>query len=254
MYENKTNLEIKYKDFLDNNNSETIVILHGWGGSSDSWIEVGELLKNSGFNVIIPDLPGFGETKLNYVFDIEEYSKVVINFLRELKINNFILWGHSNGGAISIKIANSHIFNIKKLILNNSAGIRNDKQRNTKKIFFSIIIKPFKIFGKIGFLKGFRSIFYKIIGGYDYIRSEETPFLKETYLNIINADLKEDIKKIDIDTLLIRGEKDTYTPIRDAYFMRENIKKSKLIILDNETHGIHIKNPIRLVDTFLKNI
>jgi hypothetical protein len=36
--------------------------------------------------------------------------------------------------------------------------------------------------------------------------------------------------------------------------MRDNIKKSKLIILDNETHGIHLKNAKRLVETFLQNI
>jgi len=28
--QNKTNLEIKYKEFVNDNNSETIVILHGW--------------------------------------------------------------------------------------------------------------------------------------------------------------------------------------------------------------------------------
>jgi pimeloyl-ACP methyl ester carboxylesterase len=36
--------------------------------------------------------------------------------------------------------------------------------------------------------------------------------------------------------------------------MRENIKNSKLVVLDNETHGIHIKNPKRLVESFLQNI
>jgi hypothetical protein len=36
--------------------------------------------------------------------------------------------------------------------------------------------------------------------------------------------------------------------------MRNNIKNSKMVVLDNETHGIHIKNPERLVKTFLDNI
>ncbi len=250
----KTNLEIKYKDFISNNNSETIVILHWWWWSSNSWIKVSELLFDSWFNVIIPDLPWFWETKLDYVFDLDEYAKVVTNFLRELKIDNFILWWHSNGWAIAIKIANSNIFNIKKLILNNSAWIRNDRKRNIKKIFFSFISKPFKVIFKINLLKKLRRKIYIFIWWYDYIKSEETPFLKDTYLNIIKSDISEEIKKIDIDTLLIWWEKDSYTPTSDAYFMRKNIKKSKLIVIENEKHSIHLKNPILLVNKFLENI
>lgn len=252
--QNKISLEIKYKDFINDNNSETIVILHGWGWSSNSWIQVWELLKNSGFNVIIPDLPWFWETKLNYVFDLDEYARVVSNFLKELKINDFVLWWHSNWWAISIKIANSHIFNIKNLVLNNSAWIRNDKKRSLKRKIFTIIISPFKLVWKLRLLWWARKIFYKIIGWNDYLKSEKTPYLKETYLNIINEDLRDEIKKIDLDTLLIWWEKDTFTPLRDAYFMRKNILRSKLIIMKNETHWIHIKNPNKLVDTFLKNI
>ncbi|MDD3793546.1 MAG: alpha/beta hydrolase [Candidatus Gracilibacteria bacterium] len=252
--QNITNLEIKYKDFIDDNNSETIVILHGWGGKSDSWLEVADLLFKSGFNVIIPDLPGFGETKLEYVFDLDEYAKVITNFLRTLKIDNFILWGHSNGGAIAIKIVNSQIFNIKTLVLNNSAGIRNDNKRNIKKIFFSLLSKPFKIIFKLNVLKTIRRKIYYFIGGSDYIKSEEIPFLKETYLKIIGEDISELIKKIDIDTLLLWGKNDTFTPLSDAYFMRNNIRKSKLIIIGNEGHSIHLKNPKLLINNFLENI
>jgi hypothetical protein len=32
--------------------------------------------------------------------------------------------------------------------------------------------------------------------------------------------------------------------------MRNNIKHSKIIVLDNETHWIHLKNPKRLIETF----
>jgi len=76
----------------------------------------------------------------------------------------------------------------------------------------------------------------------------------KTYLNIINNDISDEIKKIDIDTLLIWWEKDNYTPLSDAYFMKKNITKSRLVILENETHSIHLQNPNKLVNTLLKNI
>lgn len=252
--QNITNLEIKYKDFIDDNNSETIVILHGWWWKSDSWLEVADLLFKSWFNVIIPDLPWFWETKLEYVFDLDEYAKVITNFLRTLKIDNFILWWHSNWWAIAIKIVNSQIFNIKTLVLNNSAWIRNDNKRNIKKIFFSLLSKPFKIIFKLNVLKTIRRKIYYFIWWSDYIKSEEIPFLKETYLKIIWEDISELIKKIDIDTLLLWWKNDTFTPLSDAYFMRNNIRKSKLIIIWNEWHSIHLKNPKLLINNFLENI
>lgn len=248
---NKTQLEIKYKDYTDNSNTETVVILHWWWWSSNSWIDFSEILSQNWYNVIVPDLPWFWETKLNYVFDLDEYAKVITNFLKELNLDNFILWWHSNWWAIAIKIANSNIFNIKRLVLNNSAWIRNDKKRNLKRKILSNLVKPLKFLSSF---KKLRNIFYRAIWSHDYLDSEKVPFLKETYQNIVSSDLRDEIKDIDLNTLLIWWELDNYTPVSDAYYMRNNIKKSKLVILDWETHWIHIKNPSRLTDTFINNI
>ncbi len=40
-----------------------ILILHGWGGSSDSWLKVQEILANQGYRVVGPDFAGFGKSK-----------------------------------------------------------------------------------------------------------------------------------------------------------------------------------------------
>jgi pimeloyl-ACP methyl ester carboxylesterase len=171
-----------------------------------------------------------------------------------------ILWGHSNGWAISIKLANRNKIKILRLILNNSAWIRNDKKRSLKRKILNIISKLIKKInpspsGEVRWgLKKIRKLFYRAIGSHDYLNAEKNPKLKQTYLNMISSDLKEEIKNIKNHTLLIWWEKDNYTPVSDAYFMRKNIKNSKLIILDNETHWIHLKNPDRLVKTFLQNI
>ena len=40
-----------------------LLILHGWGSSSDKWQKAGELISEKGYKVIIPDLPGFGKSE-----------------------------------------------------------------------------------------------------------------------------------------------------------------------------------------------
>lgn len=235
------------------------MILHWWWGSSNSWIRVWELLNNIGYNVIIPDLPWFWKTKLVSALTLEEYGVIIENFIKELNIigkEGIILWWHSNGWAISIKIGNRKKIKISTLILNNSAWIRNDKKRTFKRKVlntFSNIIKKIPIFNNPKPWK-LKILFYKLIGWQDYINVQNNPKLKETYLNIISSDISEDIKELKQNTLLIWWEKDTYTPLSDWLYMRKNVKRSKMIILPNEKHGIHLHSPEKLVETFIHNI
>ncbi|MFK7780419.1 MAG: alpha/beta hydrolase, partial [Candidatus Gracilibacteria bacterium] len=179
---------------------------------------------------------------------------VIEKFIEKLGLKDIILWGHSNGGAISIKIVNNKKINISRLILNNSAGIRNDKKRSLKRKTIGLLIKPFKILKNIPGFHKIREYFYRAIGGQDYLNAEKNPYLKQTYLNMISSDLSNDLDKINLNTLLIWGREDKYTPLSDGLKMRNNIKKAKIVILDNEKHGIHINSPEKLVNTFLNNI
>jgi pimeloyl-ACP methyl ester carboxylesterase len=215
---------------------------------------VWELLLQSGFNVIIPDLPGFWKTKLNKTFDLEEYAIVIEEFIKELWLDNIILWWHSNWWAIAIKIANRWKINISRLVLNNSAWIRNDKKRSLKRKILNKTVKYFKFLKKIFIFKKIRILFYKLIWWQDYLNAEKNPHLKQTYLNMISSDLQEEIKNVKNHTLLIWWKNDTYTPKSDWIFMRNNIKNSKIIILEDEKHWIHLTSPEKLVNTFLKNL
>ena len=52
-------LEANYKI---SGEGQLVLILHGWGGSSVSWLLVQKILTEKGFKVIIPDFPGFGKS------------------------------------------------------------------------------------------------------------------------------------------------------------------------------------------------
>jgi len=253
------NTDISYELFESKNeNADTIVILHGWRGVSSSWTKVWDFLNMSGYNVVIPDIPGASKlTECNDIYSIDSYSEIIEKFILDLKnkhenlnFDNLILWWHSNGWAISIKIVSNNKIKVLRLVLNNSAWIRNDKKRSLKKKIFSFIVKPFSIVNN----NKIKKIFYHLIWNNDYSEALDNPNLKQTYLNMISCDLRDEIKNLDCFTLLLWGEKDTYTPLSDWLFMRDNIKKSKLVVLNDEKHWIHLHNPKRLVETFLQNI
>ena len=69
-----------------------ILILHGWGGSSDSWISVQEILAKEGFKIIVPDFPGFGKSETPFEpWGVREYSNFVLNLTKILELQKFFL-------------------------------------------------------------------------------------------------------------------------------------------------------------------
>ncbi|MDD2516422.1 MAG: alpha/beta hydrolase [Candidatus Gracilibacteria bacterium] len=244
-------LKTYYMAFENKINKGDFLILHGWGGSSKSWQEIGKKIGSLGYNVFIPDLPGFGDTEIDKVYTIDDYAGFVEKFVKKVGIDNLILLGHSNGGRISIKLATRGGIKIKKLILNGAAGIKGPPTLKQK--IFKIIAKIGKTFKKIPLYEKLRNLFYRAIGGQDYLNCENE-FIKKTFLNMLEGNLKEELKNIKIPTLLIRGEKDTYTPLKDGKIMNELVKDSKMIILDGEKHGIHLQNPERLFEVLKDNL
>ncbi|MDA9129163.1 alpha/beta hydrolase [Candidatus Gracilibacteria bacterium] len=240
--------EVFYKEF-GNTDKPVLVILHGWGGSSVSWINFSKFLEKT-FHIFIPDLPGFGKTEIGETFTLEKYAELVESFVQKLQIGEYILWGHSNGGAIASVVAHRNNTQIKKMVLNNSAGIRNDKKRGLKR----------KILGMLSFGRNFpgykfiRPYFHRLIGAQDYTQAEKNEYLRDTYKNMIQSDLQDVFPLIQVPVLMLWGSADTYTPVSDAYTIKRLIPDVKLKIVDGERHGIHLHAPEKLKQYFLENI
>lgn len=237
--------------------STPILILHGWGSNRKSWIPVMEILTLNGFQVMAPDLPGFGESDFPPTsWNVQNYVDCVLVLLDTLKLKKVILIGHSFGGRISIKLASQHPERVENLILVASAGIKHQPTPKIKILSFGAR------FGKkiitIPVLRSFtsttRHFLYRLAGSRDYLLSGPN---RETFLKIIAEDLSPHLSKISMPTLLIWGDKDSMTPLKDGLIMRSTIPDSKLVILKGLHHGIHREAPQKLAEAvkcFLENI
>ncbi len=227
-----------------------LLILHGWGSNTERWQNVADLLSKN-FKVIIPDLPGFGKSgALQEVWRPNDYVSWAEQFIKELNLGEFYLMGHSFGGALACKIAIKYPQEVKKLFLISAASVR--KRTSGKKAYktLSQIVKIFSFVPGYNFL---RKAFYKFI-----IRKSDYPYvegnLKETYKNVIAEDLSQFTGFIKVPTVIIWGDKDTYTPVEDAQFMNQKIKNSKLIIIPGAGHILNRDCPEILAEKILANI
>jgi len=220
------------------------LILHGWGGSSDSWDKVQRLLSLAKYRVIVPDLPGFGKTKTpRKAWGVGDYGDFIFELTEKLNLDNFYLLGHSFGGRIAVKFAVSYPDKVKKLILCDAAGIKPKWYFKNKLIFTlarigNAVFTP-KLLSR--FKDGARNFFYKFLRHYDYVKAEGT--MKETIKKVLQEDLFPELAKIKIPTLIIWGRKDKLVPVKYAYDFYQEIENSKIVILRGIGHSPHLEVP-----------
>ncbi|MFH1029948.1 MAG: alpha/beta hydrolase [bacterium] len=241
--------------------SGIFLILHGWGGSSDSWIKVCECLENN-YYVYALDFPFFGKSgDLKKIWRVDDFVSLVEEFAENiiLRHDNFYgyekigLIAHSFGGRVAIKIAAKNPKWIFRLFLCDAAGIKHAPTiiqklaRVGAKMWRKVL--PQKI-GSLdspkNFLRKFfallRTTAYKVIGASDYYKCKND-IMRETFKNIIAEDLTEYLDKIKIPTTIIWGEEDKYTPLSDGKLMDEKIQNSKLYVIKGVGHGAHLHTP-----------
>ncbi len=230
------------------NSPNTVVFVHGWLSNAKVWWHLMHALGKVGFNSIAIDLPGFGDSQVpEYSVDNNFYCEILKDLLTKLKVQKFILVGHSNGGAIAVKYANSYTLDIDKLILIDAAGIRKKTRSKTLKNLLAKTVSP--LF-KVPFLKPLRAAIYSAMGSEDYINSE---YLGSTYRNIINDDISLMYKTIYIPTLIVWGKKDKSTPIEYGEFINSQIKDSKLELID-AGHFPFLEKPNEVINLLIKFI
>lgn len=236
---------------IGGNGSNNILLLHGWGQSTKSFTGIDKYLHNY-FKVYNIDLPGFGlSDKPPYPFNTEDYAHVIKKIIDYYEIHNPIIIGHSFGGRVAIKYAFLYK-DVKKLILIDSAGIV-----HKKKLSYYIKVYTYKLVKKIlslPFLKKYRHKILSKFGSNDYKNADN--FMKKVLINVVNEDLRDEMKDINCPTLLFWGTNDDVTPLSDAYIMKEYFPDAGLVKIPQAGHFSYLDNMpffLKVLDEFLKN-
>ena len=248
---NYKNINLTYYKYGDK--KDVIIILPGWGETRNTFLEIINILKID-YTVYIIDYPGFGETKFpNYDLTLEDYTNLIIHFMEQLNIKNPNIIAHSFGGRIAILLAGKYKIKLNNLILIDSAGI---KPKMTLKKKWRL--KCYKFLQNLAnYLpkktkQKIKTYLFNKFSSSDYQALDAN--MRNTFKNIINLDLTNYLKDITTNTLIIWGEKDIDTPLKDAKIMHKKITNSELIIFPNCTHYCYLENTyviIRIILCFL---
>ena len=222
-----------------------LVIIPGWGGTKESWQKFSDMAE-ADFEVHCLELPCFGENPYpKEVWGVDEYADYVAKEIEEL--DKPIILGHSFGGQVAVNLVARKKDVCSQLILSGAAVLRPEKK--TKKACFRFLAKIGKSFFSLPGInkaeKLAKKVLYKIADSPDYNKTDGIK--REIFQKITRQSQKEKLQDIMVQTLVVWGENDSYVPLEEGKLFTSIIKNSKLEIVKNGRHGLHINNTEELL-------
>ncbi len=244
--------------FKDWGTGKPVVFSHGWPLSADAWDAQMLFLGQHGYRVIAHDRRGHGRSSQSWGGnDLDTYADDLAELIEALDLKDITLVGHSTGGGEVTRYVGRHgnkrlsglvlMGAIPPVMLKSEenpgglpisvfddlrAGVVADRSQ-----FMKDLSIPFYGYNKpdAKISQGVRDSFWlqamqvSVVGTYDCIKA-----FSET-------DLTEDLKKIEVPTLILHGDQDQIVPIADSALLSSKIVKNAVLkIYPGAPHGMSV--------------
>lgn len=107
--------------------AQPVLLLQGSGPGASGWLNFrynAQHFADNGFRVLIPDLPGFGDSdKPERDYSLDFFVECVLQFADQLDIARFALVGNSLGGAVSLGVALAQPARVSHLVVMGCGGL-----------------------------------------------------------------------------------------------------------------------------------
>lgn len=230
-------------NYNDVGEGTAVLMLHGWGSSTDAYNLMTKAFSER-YRMISFDFPGFGKSDMiDEPWDVERYCQLTLKFIEKIGLRDYIIIGHSFGGRVIIKLAGTGRINPQKIVLIDSAGVL--PKGSLKSKIRQCAFKTVKSFLLLPVIRNYsENLLNKArahFGSADY--NSAPPILRQTLVKVVNEDLVPFMSGIFVPTLLIWGENDTATPLRDAHIMEEKISDAGLCVIKGAGHFSFVERP-----------
>ena len=232
-----------------------IVLIPGWPLSDEMFEYQYNDLINQNFRVIGITLRGFGKSDKPYgKYDYDVHAADIRKILNQLKIKDAVLAGFSMGGAIAVRlVATDEEAVFSKLALLAAAApiftMRDDFPYNLPKGAVDDLIalihidrpKMLSDFGKI-FSATKSAISEGLVSWLNGINISSSSYaMVQCLIALRDTDLRADLAKIAIPTLIMHGKKDKICSFDLAEQMKAGIANSHIVAFEDSGHSLFLE-------------
>ncbi|HEY2507768.1 MAG TPA: alpha/beta hydrolase [Streptosporangiaceae bacterium] len=259
--------QIYYKEW---GTGQPVVFSHGWPLNADAWDDQAFFIASNGYRAIAHDRRGHGRSSQPWEGnDMDTYADDLADLMEQLDLRNAIMVGHSTGGGEVARYLGKYgtgrvakavlLSAVPPLMLKTQAnpgglpietfdGIR-DNIKKDRSQFYMDLSAPFFGANRPGsaISDGLRQWFWEMsmqVGekaAYDCVKA-----FSET-------DFTEDLKKINVPTLVAQGDDDQIVPYQDASVLAAKIvPNATLKVYPGAPHGL--ANTTAFKDTFNRDL
>lgn len=237
--------------YLEGGKGETVVLLHGFGANKDGWTAFAKYLK--GYHLVIPDVPGFGESSQVPTdrYDVESQVGRIDRFVEVLKLDKFHMAGNSLGGAYTATYGAKHPEKILTLALLDTAGAPSQNKsefviqwEKGNNLMLASNTEDFDKLMALVYVKMPTAIrsFKKIFAAYWIAHAE---FNKKIFNDWQpqHFSLAPVLPLIQAPVLIIWGDQDKMVDVGGVAFLEKNLKKYRTVIMKDMGHVPMVERP-----------
>lgn len=259
-------------NYYESGSGEPFVLLHGGGPGASGWSNFRNNLPDfdRDFRVVLPDLPGFGDSRLTVdsgASYLVEASTAIAAFIDQLGLGAVNLLGNSLGGTVATRLAIDHPQLVRRLVLMGAAGMRSslftpspmegvkqlmsyypdptyDRMRTLVRTFVYDDSDP--VYDEIAKSRYESSMVPERVTGYRRVSNPQFP------ANVLSRD---DLAGVTCPTLLIWGRDDRFVGVDDALSYLAGIPDARLMLLPKCGHWVQAERPAAFaahLNAFLK--
>ncbi|WP_216700813.1 alpha/beta fold hydrolase [Priestia filamentosa] len=253
--ENGSPIELYYEDY---GSGKPVVLIHGWPLSGRSWEFQVPALTEAGYRVITYDRRGFGKSSQPYKgYEYDTLASDLNKLLEHLDLHDVTLVGFSmGGGEVARYIGIYGTERIEKAVLAGAVPPYLYKtDEHPEGGLDDATIKEFENGVKqdrLAFLEDFTKNFFSTEDQKDLVSESFHLYNKDIAafaspkgtLDCISAfgktDFRNDLKKMNIPTLIIHGDADSIVPFEvSGKLSHESIENSELALIKGGPHGLN---------------
>lgn len=239
-----------------------LVLIHGWAMHASVWQGFADQLADSGHTIVL-DLRGHGDSRhMAGPYSFEQHARDVAALIRHLALREPVLAGWSMGVSVILKMIELGCADAQALVFisGNASLVQRDEYASG---LAPVVVKRLHKQVRRDYHSGLRTFSSLLCTPEEHMRCSADPcycaamdvarcpdhtVALDTLACLETEDLRPQLDRIHIPTLLVHGERDEICPADAGRFMHSRIANAQLHMLPDTGHMPFITQRESVVD------